>query len=108
MNDTRIGFIGLGNVGSKIANNIIKNGYKLYVNDLDESLSQTLVSKGAVFCKTLEELVSKVTVIITCLPTPASVKNVILNCIPHINKKHLWIEMSTTDEQDMIYLSKLF
>ena len=35
MKDSLIGFIGLGNVGSKIANNIITKGYKLYVHDLD-------------------------------------------------------------------------
>ena len=107
MNDTTIGFVGLGNVGSKIANNIINNGYKLYVHDLDEIKSQSLVSKGAIFCKSIEELVPKVSVLITCLPSPKSVKEVLLKCVPKFNQKHLWIEMSTTDEKDMKYLSKL-
>ena len=107
MNDTTVGFVGLGNVGSKIANNIINNGYKLYVHDLDEIKSQSLVSKGAIFCKSIEELVPKVSVLITCLPSPESVKEVLLKCIPKFNQKHLWIEMSTTDEKDMKYLSKL-
>ena len=107
MNDSSIGFIGLGNVGSKVANNIISNRYKLHVHDLDEHKSQSLVSKGAIFYKSIEELVSEVTVIITCLPSPKSVKNVITKCIPHFNERHLWIEMSTTDEKDMKYLSKL-
>ena len=107
MNDTTIGFVGLGNVGSKVANNIINNGYKLYVQDLDELKSQSLVSKGAIFCKSIEELVPKVSVLITCLPSPKSVKEVLLKCVPKFNQKHLWIEMSTTDEKDMKYLSKL-
>ena len=107
MNDTTGGFVGLGNVGSKIANNIINNGYKLYVHDLDEIKSQSLVSKGAIFCKSIEELVPKVSVLITCLPSPKSVKEVLLKCVPKFNQKHLWIEMSTTDEKDMKYLSKL-
>ena len=107
MNDTTVGFVGLGNVGSKIANNIINNGYKLYIHDLDEIKSQSLVSKGAIFCKSIEELVPKVSVLITCLPSPKSVKEVLLKCVPKFNKKHLWIEMSTTDEKDMKYLSKL-
>ena len=51
MNDTSVGFVGIGNVGSKVANNIISNGYKLYIHDLDERKSQNLVSKGAIFCK---------------------------------------------------------
>ena len=107
MNDTTVGFVGLGNVGSKIANNIINNGYKLYVHDLDEIKSQSLVSKGAIFCKSIEELVPKVSVLITCLPSPKSVNEVLLKCVPKFNQKHLWIEMSTTDEKDMKYLSKL-
>ena len=107
MNDATVGFVGLGNVGSKIANNIINNGYKLYVHDLDEIKSQSLVSKGAIFCKSIEELVPKVSVLITCLPSPKSVKEVLLKCVPKFNQKHLWIEMSTTDEKDMKYLSKL-
>ena len=107
MTDIRIGFIGLGNVGSKVANNILKKEYSLYVYDLNEKSSKNLIINGANLCKSLDELVNKVTVIITCLPSPKSVKNVILNCLPHINKRHLWIEMSTTDEEDMKSLSDL-
>ena len=107
MNDKNIGFIGLGNVGSKIADNIIKNDYSLYVNDLDEKTAKSLVSKGAIFCKSIEELVQNVSVLITCLPSPESVKNVILKSLPNITNEHLWIEMSTTDEQDMRLLSNL-
>ena len=105
MNDTTVGFVGLGNVGSKIANNIINNGYKLYVHDLDEIKSQSLVSKGAIFCKSIEELVPKVSVLITCLPSPKSVKEVLLKSLPKLNQTHLWIEMSTTDEKDIRYIS---
>ena len=70
MNDSNIGFVGLGNVGAKVANNIISNGYKLYVHDLDENKSKNLVSKGGIFCKSIEDLVPKVSIFITCLPSP--------------------------------------
>ena len=107
MSDTFIGFVGLGNVGAKVANNIISNGYKLYVHDLDEKKSKNLVSKGCIFFKSIEELVPKVSILITCLPSPESVKEVLLKALPQLNQRHLWIEMSTTDEKDMKYLSKL-
>ena len=107
MNDSSIGFVGLGNVGSKVANNIINNGYKLYIHNQKKKKSQSLVSKGAIFCRTIEELIPEVSVLITCLPSPKSVKEVLLKCVPKLNQKHLWIEMSTTDEKDMKYLSKL-
>ena len=107
MKDKKIGFIGLGNVGSKIAYNILKNkNYSLYVFDLNKK-SKKLVSEGAILCNSIEELVFNVTVFITCLPSPNSVKNVLLNTIPYLNKNHLWIEMSTTDEEDMKMLSNL-
>jgi len=105
--DKNIGFIGLGNLGSKVANNIIKKGYKLYVYDLNKKTCKNFVSKGAFLCNSVDELINNVTVFVTCLPSPKSVNNVILNCIPYINEKHLWIEMSTTDEEDMKFLSNL-
>ena len=54
MSDINVGFVGLGNVGSKVANNIISNGYKLYVHDLDKKKSKNLVSKGVFFAKVLK------------------------------------------------------
>ena len=108
MRDKNIGFIGLGNVGSKIAYNILQNkNYSLYVFDLNEKTSKKLVSEGAILCNSIEELIYSVTVFITCLPSPSSVKNVLLNAISFLNKNHLWIEMSTTDEEEMKMLSNL-
>ena len=109
MRDTKIGFIGLGNVGSRVAYNILKKKYySLYVYDLDKKNSNTLVSQGAILCNNIEELVNNVTVFITCLPSPKAVKDVIYRSIPFVKKDHLWIEMSTTDEEDMKMLSNLF
>ena len=84
-----------------------KVSFENFNHDLDEKKSQDLVSKGAIFCKSIPELVPKVTVLITCLPSPKSVKEVLLKSLPKLNQTHLWIEMSTTDEKDMRYLSNL-
>jgi len=107
MNTVSVGFIGLGNVGSKIASNIIKGNFQLFVNDLDKNKSKNLIEEGAKWCATLEDLASKSTIIITCLPSPKIVNEVLTNLLPFLNKKHLWIEMSTTDEREMIRLSNL-
>ena len=107
MIDKKIGFIGLGNVGSKVANNILKKGYILYVYDLNEKSAKNLISKGAILCGSIDELISSVTVFITCLPSPNSVESIIIKSLPLINKNHLWIEMSTTDEEYMKFLSNL-
>ena len=80
----------------------------MYVHDLKKISSKDLVSKGAIWCDQIDQLVKSVSVIITCLPSPKSVNDVILQSITNINDRHLWIEMSTTDEEKMISLSNLF
>ena len=107
MKDVNIGFIGLGNIGSRIAKNILKGGFKLFVNDLDHNLSRNWIEVGARWCFDLKNLASQSTIIITCLPSPLAVNNVLTNLLPFLNTNHLWIEMSTTDESEMIRLSKL-
>ena len=47
--DTNIGFIGLGNVGAKLANSLLIANYNLFVYDLDKSKSNDLVKKGGIF-----------------------------------------------------------
>ena len=110
MIDHKIGFIGLGNVGSKLANNILQADYNLFIYDLNKSTSNELVNKGAVWKNSVKEIVDNTSLIITCLPSPQAVTEVVegeSGMIDYINKKHLWIEMSTTDEKEMIRLSKL-
>ena len=107
MKDKNIGFIGLGNVGKKIANNLIKNGYNLYINDLNQKSSTKLIQNGAIWCQSIDNLINNVSVFITCLPSPKSVKKVLSDSLPLITQGHLWIEMSTTDEEDMKSLAKL-
>ena len=110
MIDHNIGFIGLGNVGSKLANNILHAGYNLFIYDIDENTSNELVNKGAIWKNSVKDIIDNASLIITCLPSPQAVTDVVegkSGMIEYINNKHLWIEMSTTDEKEMIRLSKL-
>jgi len=107
MKDIKVGFIGLGNVGSKIVKNILRGGFKLFVNDIDQSLSQTWIKEGVNWCSSLEYLAYESTIIITCLPSPFAVNDVLSKLLPFLNNNHLWIEMSTTDESEMKRLSNL-
>ena len=100
-----VGFIGLGNLGEKLANSLLRNGINLSVIDLDNKIMEKFKLKGALICKTGKELAEKNDIIITCLPSPEIVNNVLTNIFPHLNNRHLWIEMSTTDESEMIRLS---
>ncbi len=107
MKSLSIGFIGIGNVGSKLANNLLKSNNNVFVFDKDIRSYTKLINLKNEPCKTLEELVKNSKIIITCLPSPISVKKVIENIAKYLTKNHLWIEMSTTDKNEMIRLSKI-
>ena len=108
MNNAKIGFIGLGNVGEKLAKNLCNNKKKLIIFDKNNRTYLKFKKYNTYNCKTLKELSEKCNVVITCLPSPSAVSNVITKLMPHINKSHIWIEMSTTDYKEMIRLSKIF
>ncbi len=105
--NNKIGFIGLGNVGRKIANNIFKANYSLYVYDLDQSSYNKFKNKDIYIANSISDLISNTSIFITCLPSPKSVDDVIKKALPNLTNKHLWIEMSTTDESEIIRLAKL-
>ena len=106
----RIGFIGLGNVGGKLAGSLIRNNFKLNVFDLDEEIMNDFKSKGANTSKNPKELAETVDIVITCLPSPDACKHVMESddgVIAGLSKDKVWLEMSTTDENDVKRIGKL-
>ena len=57
MNDNNIGFIGLGNVGSRLANSILQGKYNLFIYDLKKSTSNELVKQGAIWNNSVKEII---------------------------------------------------
>jgi 3-hydroxyisobutyrate dehydrogenase len=100
----KIGFIGLGNVGGKLAGSLLRNKFDLTVRDLDENLTKTFKNSGAKVVSSAKELAGLVDLIITCLPSPQICADVmegedgILN---GLSKNKIWLEMSTTDEAEV-------
>jgi 3-hydroxyisobutyrate dehydrogenase len=106
----KIGFIGLGNVGGKLASSLLRNKFELIVRDLDKNLTNKFLIKGAKIAKTNKELAEKADLIITCLPSPkvcAEVMEAEDGVINGLSKNKIWLEMSTTDESEIRRLSKL-
>ena len=66
----KIGFIGLGNVGGKLANSLLKNKFDLTVRDVEKNLTNDFKSKGAKVSNSAKELAEQTDLIITCLPSP--------------------------------------
>jgi len=106
----KIGFIGLGNVGSKIAKNLINNGFKLTVLDLNETLSSSFEDIGAQWAASPKDLAIHSEMIITCLPSPKACSNVMEGedgVIKGLSKGKIWAEMSTTDFEEVKRIGKL-
>ena len=68
----KVGFIGLGNVGGKLAGSLLRNGYDLMVRDLDREIAQPFVDGGARFAESPREMAEQCDLVITCLPSPAA------------------------------------
>ncbi len=77
-NNPVVGFIGLGTMGSRMAANLQKAGYRLVVNDLASQLAAPLIDGGAVWAATARAVAEKADVIFTSLPEPADVETVAL------------------------------
>ena len=106
----KIGFIGLGNVGGKLAGSLLRNNFKLTVLDLDNKLMKKFEKKGASITDTPKKLAKNVDLIITCLPSPkicAEVMESPEGIIAGISENKIWLEMSTTDESEVKRLGGL-
>ena len=106
----KIGFIGLGNVGGKLANSLLRNKFDLTVLDLEKNLTNDFKNRGAKVSKTAKELAEQTDLIITCLPSPevcAKVMESPEGVINGLSKNKIWLEMSTTDESEVKRLGKL-
>jgi len=105
----KVGFIGLGNVGRKLAGSLLRNNFDLTVRDLDKSLTQSFENSGAKVANSAKELAEEVDLIITCLPSPkicAEVMEAENGVISGLSENKIWLEMSTTDEAEIKRISK--
>ena len=105
----KVGFIGLGNVGGKLAGSLLRNNFNLTVRDLDENLTKSFKDKGAKVVNSAKELAEQVDLIITCLPSPKSCAEVMEaddGVINGLSENKIWLEMSTTDEAEIKRIGK--
>lgn len=100
----KIGFIGLGNVGAKLAGSLIRNGHEVTVRDLDKDAAAPLLDAGAAFGESPKTMAQENELMITCLPSPAASAAVLEaddGIIAGLSDGKIWAEMSTTDEAEV-------
>ncbi len=103
----KIGFIGLGNVGSKLAGSLLRNGHELTLRELDKTIARPLLDSGAKWAHTPKQLAQSVEMVITCLPSPKTCAQVMEGdegVLQGLGEGQIWAEMSTTDQTEVLRL----
>jgi 3-hydroxyisobutyrate dehydrogenase len=95
----KVGFIGLGAVGAKLAGTLARNGVDLTVFDLDPERIALLAAQGAKVGTDPASIMRDCDVVITSLPSPAASQAVLDILLTEMAPGKTWIEMSTTDPE---------
>ena len=96
----KIGFIGLGNMGSGMALNLVQANHEVNIYDINKDVIDDLSSKGCVGCSDIISAVKNRDVVITMLPEGTHVREVYLDklgIIENSNENTLLIDCSTID-----------
>ena len=104
------GFIGLGMLGAKMAKKILQAGHSLQVYDQDSKAVEQLVAAGATSAGSVQDTANDIDTLITCLPSPAICAQVMTGAggaLETLSAGSCWIEMSTTDADEMKRLASL-
>jgi len=101
---TKIGFIGLGNLGRNLAGSLARANFPLTVHDIDEECAADLVKAGATWASSAEATAQASDTVITCLPSPEAVAEVVTGehgILAGLARGGTWIDMSTNDSHEL-------
>lgn len=103
-----LGFIGTGGMGSGMAANLIKGGYRLVVTDLNRAQAKGLEDKGAEFKDTPKAVAESCDIVLSMLPHNDAVKAVGLGTgglAEATTGAKVWIDFSSIDKQTIVSVS---
>jgi len=94
---SKIGFIGLGNMGSPMASNLVTSGLSVTGYDLNEEANLLAKGNGVAISSSVESLIEDIDVLITMLPASEHVEKIYLgdNLLDKLDKSILIIDCST-------------
>ena len=104
----KVGFIGLGNMGLPMANNILKAGIEVNAFDLSTDAMQKADELGMITKSYASEVIENIDALITMLPNDTAVENIYLkeDLIGKISKNTIVIESSTINPEISKKVSK--
>jgi 3-hydroxyisobutyrate dehydrogenase len=91
----RVGFIGLGTMGSHMALNAIKGGHTLVVNDLRRDAAKPHLEAGATWADNAEAVAKDADIVLTSLPGPRDVEAVAEGLFKGMQPGAAWFDLST-------------
>ena len=100
-----LGFIGTGGMGSGMAANLIKAGYRLVVNDLRREQARGLESQGALFKDSPKEVAESCEMVLSMLPYNEAVRAVGLGTgglHEATTGAKLWVDFSSIDKKTIV------
>ncbi len=104
-----VGFIGLGNVGGKLAGSVLRNGFELVIHDRDPEAGRALEAAGAQRVESGRAVAEQSDLVITCLPSPAICADVMEGdggVLEGLGAGKVWMEMSTTHYEEVVRLAE--
>jgi 3-hydroxyisobutyrate dehydrogenase-like beta-hydroxyacid dehydrogenase len=96
--NTKLGFIGIGNMGSRIAKRLLEHGYQLIAYNRSREAAEALIKYGATVADSIAELASEADVILSSLTNDNVVKSVYADpqgVFAYVRRGSAIIEMST-------------
>ncbi len=100
MKDKKIGFIGMGLMGSRMAARLLTSDHKLEVYNRSTSKCESLKKSGAIVSKSVDELARNSEIVFTMLSDPEAVKSTALGSkglLENMKPGSLWIDCSTVN-----------
>ncbi len=94
---TKIGFIGLGNMGAKMAINLLKANYEVIGFDINKKFVKNLLPQGLKQASSLNDITRDTDIVITMLPNGDIVEEVYNNIINKFKPDSLFVDCSTIE-----------
>lgn len=97
----KIGFIGLGIMGSRMAANLLKKGHELIVHNRTRDKAQPLLDQGAAWAGSPAEVAKQINIVFTMLSKPDAVAEVALigkhAFLGTLKPNSLWVDCSSVN-----------
>lgn len=107
MNTLEIGWVGLGNMGTAIVQNLLKKGCRVNVYNRTKEKETEVVEAGARPQESLQQLVHNSPVIFTMVSDDDAVKEVYAELLSHSPSVKIFVDMSTVSPDTSRYLADL-